>query len=115
MRFSTLLTWQGPFDSARDQGIKENKWLLVDVQDSKEFLCQCLNRDLWKNETVAGVLKGNFIFWQVNVLDPMGQRFNQFYPVASLPFVGLVDPTTGELRETFRRLSAASEFIEDGE
>ena len=50
---------------ARIAGQSSNKWLLVNLQDSTEFSCQVLNRDLWSNEKVKKVIRNNFIFWQV--------------------------------------------------
>lgn len=40
---------------------------MVNIQDSKEFKCQQLNRDVWSNESVRNILAEHFILWQVNI------------------------------------------------
>ena len=52
---------------ARDVGIAENKWLMVNVQNVMEFSCQMLNRDIWSNKAIRTIVKEEFIFWQVCV------------------------------------------------
>lgn len=51
---------------AKFQGQHINKWLLVNVQNSQEFSCQVLNRDVWSNQTVKDIINEHFIFWQVS-------------------------------------------------
>lgn len=46
-------------------GQASGKWLLVNLQDSTEFSCQVLNRDLWSNTRVKRIINDNFVFWQV--------------------------------------------------
>lgn len=50
---------------ARLAGEHKRKWLLVNVQDSKEFASQVLNRDVWSNHNVKDIIREYFIFWQV--------------------------------------------------
>ena len=52
---------------AKVAGEQEQKWLIVNIQDSKEFKCQQLNRDVWSNEAVRNIMGEHFILWQVNV------------------------------------------------
>lgn len=88
--------FHGSFVSAREVGKLQNKWLLVNIQNSREFACQILNRDVWSNQTVKDILKEHFIFWQVRHDSSEGQRYIQFYHVSSYPHVSIVDPRTGE-------------------
>lgn len=44
---------------------------LVALQDHEEFSSHRLNKDVWSNETILTLLRGNFIFWQRN--KTMGQ------------------------------------------
>ncbi|CAC5414082.1 UBX domain-containing protein 7 [Mytilus coruscus] len=62
------ITFKGTFASLRDEGKTKNKWLLVNVQNVQEFVCQALNRDVWSNRNAKAVIKDNFIFWQTNFL-----------------------------------------------
>jgi thioredoxin-related protein len=50
---------------AKIAGEQEGKWLIVNIQDSKEFKCQQLNRDVWSNEAVRNIMAENFLLWQV--------------------------------------------------
>ena len=58
---------------ARSEGATNCKWLLVNIQDTQEFACQVLNRDVWNNPKVKDTVKANFIFWQVRVACPLTQ------------------------------------------
>ena len=51
---------------AKRLGARANRWILLNIQNSEEFECQCLNRDLWSDDTVKEIIKANFIFIQVN-------------------------------------------------
>jgi len=52
---------------ARSQCTSTCKWLLINLQNTMEFACQVLNRDVWANKVVRELLKENFILWQVGV------------------------------------------------
>ena len=60
------LMFQGNFTEAKEAGTTVNKWLLVNIQDSREFSSQVLNRDVWNNSRVKSVVSNNFLLWQVN-------------------------------------------------
>ena len=53
---------------AKYEGQRSNKWLLVNIQDPKEFSCQVLNRDVWSNSAVKDIINEHFIFWQVCII-----------------------------------------------
>lgn len=40
--------------------------VLFTLQDHEEFASHRLNKDVWSNETILTLLRGNFIFWQRN-------------------------------------------------
>ena len=50
-----------------EYGASKNKWLIVNVQNVKEFSCQILNRDVWSNHAVKDLIKNRFVFWQVSI------------------------------------------------
>lgn len=56
------------FLKAKVAGEQERKWLIVNIQDSKEFKCQQLNRDVWSNEAVRNIMAEHFILWQVTYI-----------------------------------------------
>lgn len=90
------LMFRSSWDAVRDEGNNKNKWLLVNLQDSREFACQTLNRDVWSNPTVKDIVRESFIFWQVNHDSHEGARFVQFYNVKRFPHLSIIDPRTGE-------------------
>jgi hypothetical protein len=92
---------QVDWDTARDKGKEETKWILINVQDPSIFDCQQLNRDIWKHEGIKELVKENFIFIQYSKDDPRGQQYCQYYfPLkdsdTAYPHIAIVDPRTGE-------------------
>lgn len=100
--------FHGSFDSAREVGKHQYKWLLVNIQNSKEFACQTLNRDLWSDPTVKDFVKEHFIFWQVYHDSSEGQRYIQFYNVSKFPHVAIIDPRTGEQLKSWPKIDHTS-------
>lgn len=90
-----------PWDVARDEGRENEKWLLVNVQDTSIFDCQVLNRDLWKDKTVQETVREHFVFLQFSKDDPKAAPYLQYYFQGSdvsdnYPHIAIVDPRTGE-------------------
>ncbi|ORZ33751.1 hypothetical protein BCR44DRAFT_1514454 [Catenaria anguillulae PL171] len=92
----TELMFKGTFDTAKDYGRAEKKWLLVDVNDDTHFPCQVLNRDIWKNPAVVDIVKDAFVFVQIARHSTEGNQFVIYYPVNRYPCVSILDPRTGE-------------------
>lgn len=91
------LSW----DNARQEGRDNEKWLLVNIQDSSIFDCQVLNRDLWKDPMVRETVLEHFIFLQYSKDDPRAAPYLQYYFQGSdvsdnYPHIAIVDPRTGE-------------------
>ncbi|ROW06381.1 hypothetical protein VPNG_07506 [Cytospora leucostoma] len=91
------------WDEARTLGKEDKKWILVNVQDMGDFNCQALNRDIWKDENIAALVKENFIFLQYSTDDPRATEYNTFYfnqqaqeNKENFPHVSVIDPRTGE-------------------
>lgn len=78
----------------------------------REFQCQVLNRDIWSNKRVSKVIKANFIFLQYNKESGEGEQFKNFYPFQTYPYVGILDPRTGEqVRDWSSPPTAADTFV----
>ncbi|KAJ1089350.1 hypothetical protein NDU88_002501 [Pleurodeles waltl] len=90
------LMHKGSFDTAKDCGQLQNKWLMINIQNVQDFACQCLNRDVWSNEAVKTIIREHFIFWQVYHDSEEGQRYIQFYKLSDYPYVSILDPRTGQ-------------------
>ena len=81
------------FQAARDAAESSKKWLLVNVQDSREFACQMLNRDVWSSEAVKTILREHFVFWQQYQESEEAQRYMTFYPVTVWPHIAVRTPS----------------------
>lgn len=96
------ITFCGSFQAARDYAKDQNKWLIVNVQDMSDFNCQVLNRDIWSSERLRAVIKKYFIFWQVAIDNTDGHRFQVFYDIKVYPYIGIIDPRTGEEKLSYK-------------
>lgn len=95
------LMYKGGWDTAREDGREQLKWLLVNIQDGSVFDCQVLNRDLWKNPSVVDTIRENFIFLQYSKDDIRADQYLQYYFQEHsnpdlYPHIAIVDPRTGE-------------------
>jgi len=107
------IIFNGSFNEAREDAKKNSKWLLVNIQDTSEFACQVLNRDLWKNKDVKDLIKENFVFIQYPITSREGQQYKQFYPFEKYPHISLVDPRTGERIRVWDKVMKAEEFVDE--
>lgn len=90
------LMFTGSFDKAKSAASMQNKWLLVNIQSTKEFSSHMLNRDTWANEAVSQTISTNFIFWQVYDDTTEGKKVCTYYRLDSIPVVLIIDPITGQ-------------------
>ncbi|KAH9658738.1 Plant UBX domain-containing protein 7 [Citrus sinensis] len=121
------LMFNGSFEKAKDAASVQDKWLLVNLQSTKEFSSHMLNRDTWANEAVSQTISTNFIFWQVYDDTSEGKKVCTYYKLDSIPVVLVVDPITGQkmrswcgmvqpeslLEELLQALAASMETIKD--
>uniref|UniRef100_H3DCQ5 UBX domain-containing protein 7 n=1 Tax=Tetraodon nigroviridis TaxID=99883 RepID=H3DCQ5_TETNG len=105
------LMHKGSFETAKDCGQLENKWLMINIQNVQDFACQCLNRDVWSNEAVKTIIREHFIFWQVYHDSEEGQRYIQFYKLNKFPYISILDPRTGQKMVEWNELDVTS-FLE---
>lgn len=103
---------RGDFDTVRTMAKQSFKWMLVNVQDSSEFVCQTLNRDLWRDKKVKEFVKEHFVFMQIGHESPDGKRYKSFYPFQSFPHYAIIDPRTGERVKSFETVLTPNEFVD---
>lgn len=104
------LLFGGTFQAARDHATDKNRWLVVNLQDQKEFKSQVLNRDIWSDLELKQVVKKHFILWQVSVDNPEGLRFKTFYHCHDIPYICIIDPRTGEEKHICTEKDTAAAF-----
>ncbi|XP_051990171.1 UBX domain-containing protein 7-like isoform X2 [Xyrauchen texanus] len=102
------LMHKGSFETAKDCGQLENKWLMINIQNVQDFACQCLNRDVWSNDAVKTIIREHFIFWQVYHDSEEGQRYIQFYKLNKFPYISILDPRTGQKMVEWNQLDVSS-------
>ncbi|SCP04569.1 conserved Plasmodium protein, unknown function [Plasmodium ovale] len=81
-------------EDVRKVSKKENKYILVNIQDS-EFDSLRLNRDIWNNDLVQEIIKNSFIFWLRHENDRDAIIFMNMYKVTKLPYICVLCKRTG--------------------
>ncbi|XP_042058543.1 plant UBX domain-containing protein 7-like isoform X2 [Salvia splendens] len=107
------IMYHGPFEKAKDHARVQNKWLLVNMQSTKEFSSHMLNRDTWANEAVAQTIRTNFIFWQVYDDTEEGSKVCTYYKLDSIPVIMVIDPITGQKMRSWRGMIQPQNLLED--
>ncbi|GLU01090.1 hypothetical protein SLE2022_184160 [Rubroshorea leprosula] len=107
------LMFQGSFEKAKATASNEEKWLLVNVQSSKEFSSHMLNRDTWANEAVSQTISANFIFWQVYDDGSEGRKVCTYYKLDSIPVILVIDPITGQKMRSWCGMVQPESLLED--
>ncbi|XP_071722791.1 plant UBX domain-containing protein 7-like [Rutidosis leptorrhynchoides] len=107
------LMFQGPFEKAKDAASVKDKWLLVNLQSTKEFSSHMLNRDTWGNEAVSELVGTNFIFWQVYDDTTEGRKVRTYYRLDSIPVVLVIDPITGQKMRAWTGMIQPECLLED--
>ncbi|MCL7047106.1 hypothetical protein MKW94_026528 [Papaver nudicaule] len=91
----------------------QDKWLIVNLQSTKEFSSHMLNRDTWANETVAETIGTNFIFWQVYDDTTEGKKVCTYYNLVSSPVVLVLDPITGQKMRLWSGMIQPERLLEE--
>ncbi|GMY18049.1 plant UBX domain-containing protein 7 [Fagus crenata] len=107
------LMLNGPFEKAKEAASVQDKWLLVNLQSTKEFTSHMLNRDTWANEAVSQTISTNFIFWQVYDDTTEGRKVCTYYKLDSIPVVLVIDPITGQKMRSWSGMVQPERLLED--
>ncbi|GMN61868.1 hypothetical protein TIFTF001_030955 [Ficus carica] len=99
--------------SAKDTAAAQDKWLLINLQSTKEFSSHMLNRDTWANDAVSQTISTNFIFWQVYDDTTEGQKVCTYYKLVSIPVVLVIDPITGQKMRSWNGMVEPERLLED--
>ncbi|PWA82843.1 Thioredoxin-like fold [Artemisia annua] len=107
------LMFNGPFEKAKEAANGQDRWLLVNVQSTREFSSHMLNRDTWGNEAVAQTITSNFIFWQIYDDTEEGSKISTYYRLDSFPVTIVIDPITGQKMRLWRGMIHPESLLED--
>ncbi|RNA27208.1 UBX domain-containing [Brachionus plicatilis] len=105
------LLFRGSFEMSKTEACKKNLWILINVQDQSDFACQCLNRDLWRQDAVKEIIKANFLFVQLYFDSIDGKKMINYYRIDTYPFIAILDPRTGENVMQFNNTNKLDQFI----
>lgn len=87
---------KGTFYGVIEQAKKEEKWILVNIQQAEVFASHQLNRDVWSDDTIKDIVGGSFLFWQRDDKSTEGEQFCRYYHCGhQLPHICIIDPRTG--------------------
>lgn len=101
-------------DTAKEIAHTEKKWVMVNVQDTRDFACQQLNRDLWSDREIKATVREHFIFVQYAEDSPVGETYKNYYPFQEYPHIAILDPRTGEQVKVFEsKVPQVAEFLQD--
>ncbi|KAF5795380.1 putative Thioredoxin-like superfamily [Helianthus annuus] len=103
----------GPFEKAKEAACGQDRWLLVNVQSTREFSSHLLNRDTWGNEVVAQIITSNFIFWQVCDDTEEGSKIVTYYKLDFVPATLVIDPITGQIMRVWCGMIQPQSLLED--
>ena len=100
----TEVCFVGSFEELRLTGRQQSRWLLVNIQSPTEFASQQLNADTWTDEGLRAVLGSSFLLWQRYFEGEEGATYCRHYlqEGATFPHIGLLDPVTGQLVESWQ-------------
>lgn len=83
-------------------GVKEERWMLISIQDPTIPKCQALNRDIWNDPKIVDMVREKFIFLQCRREEYRAREYISFhFSVSPLhgnvyPHIAILDPRTGE-------------------
>ncbi|KAL4569756.1 hypothetical protein LXL04_025399 [Taraxacum kok-saghyz] len=98
---------------AKESAKNQDRWLLVNLQSTREFSSHMLNRDTWANEAVSQTIMSNFIFWQVCDDTEDGSKIKTYYKLDSVPVTLVIDPVTGQKMRLWRGMIQPENLLED--
>eukprot|EP00252_Welwitschia_mirabilis_P024059 TRINITY_DN699_c0_g1_i1.p1 TRINITY_DN699_c0_g1~~TRINITY_DN699_c0_g1_i1.p1 ORF type:complete len:448 (-),score=105.14 TRINITY_DN699_c0_g1_i1:369-1712(-) len=107
------LMFQGGFEQAKVEASRQGRWLLVNIQSTKEFSSHMLNRDTWANEAVKETISSTFIFWQVYDDAEEGRKVCTYYHLFKMPAILVLDPVTGQKMRAWNGMVDPERLLED--
>ncbi|KAI9279383.1 hypothetical protein BY458DRAFT_488024 [Sporodiniella umbellata] len=105
------IMFHGDFEQARVKAQTDNKWLMINIQNSTEFACQVLNRDLWSDPFVKEIIRESFTFLQYGSDSADGRRYSTFYSVRKYPHIAIIDSRTGERVKVWEKALNPTDFM----
>ena len=93
--------FQGSLVDATQKGRRENKWLLINIQDAENVCSHGLNRDIWNDKDLMPVIREKFIFYQCVTKTDNAKRIIDLYHPTKFPCIFVCDPNTARRGHEF--------------
>lgn len=107
------LSWE----DAMKVGEKEERWILINIQDPTMPKCQALNREIWNDIKIVDLLRENFLFLQCRKDEYRARHYIAYHFPASrgaFPHIAIVDPREGEQLKVWSGLvPKPKDFLDD--
>eukprot|EP01018_Ginkgo_biloba_P029944 Gb_39568 [translate_table: standard] len=107
------LMFQGSFEQAKIEAAGQGKWLLANMQSTREFSSYMLNRDTWANEAVKETISTTFVFWQIYDDTEEGRKVCTYYHLVKMPTTLVIDPITGQKMRAWNGMIDPERLLED--
>ena len=107
------LMFKGSFEQAKSEASGQGKWLIVNIQSTKQFSSYTLNSDTWANQAVKETLSANFIFWQIYDDNEEGRKVCGYYHLTEMPSTLVIDSITGQKMQVWSRMIKPERLLED--
>lgn len=107
------LMFKGSFEQAKFEAAGQGKWLIANIQSTKEFSSYTLNRDTWANQAVKETLSASFIFWQIYDDNEEGRRVCGYYHLTEMPSTLVIDSITGQIMQVWTSMIKPKRLLEN--
>ena len=107
------MMFKGSFEQAKFESAAQGKWLIANVQSTKEFGSYMLNRDTWANQTVKETMSASFIFWQIYNDNEEGRKVWNYYHLTEMPSTLVIDSITGQKMKLWEGMISPQRLLED--
>lgn len=97
------IMFRGTLQQVQSEALARKKWIIVNIQDTKDFSSHMLNRDTWSKPIIKELIKKFFIFWQINKESESGKQYCAFYSPTKMPHIAVLDPVTRQKTDQLER------------
>eukprot|EP00484_Ammonia_sp_Unknown_P020044 CAMPEP_0197031176 /NCGR_PEP_ID=MMETSP1384-20130603/10256_1 /TAXON_ID=29189 /ORGANISM="Ammonia sp." /LENGTH=1199 /DNA_ID=CAMNT_0042460667 /DNA_START=278 /DNA_END=3876 /DNA_ORIENTATION=+ len=101
--------FNGSFEDAKIMGIRDNKWIMLNIHDTDLFTAQFSNPLIWKHQRYGVLIESNFILFNCLKGDCVG--FVQLYNIENVPSIAIIDPFTNVKTYEFVSPSTSSNIV----
>lgn len=83
------------------------------MQNTSDFASHQLNRDTWRNSSIAALVESTFILYQAYTVTDLGQKLLSFYNIYEVPSIIVIDPVTGAPMKLWTGFMSPEKLIDE--